>query len=163
MDWSRALSKDFIELCKSAKKKLISTLIYFISFLTSSQLDRPEINAIALPSLLRQVTPLLVLFSAGCCIGLARGGRLRPRPGPPLLNAVFFLAGKAVNLFNFVTKLDDYVQIECSSLWQLILHVVEYQRSWGRTTHEAETKAGGMQRAAGGGGSGGGVRVTGHQ
>ena len=78
-------------------------------------------------------------------------------------NAVFFLACETVNLFNFVTKLDDYVQIECSSLWQLILHVVEYRHSRGRTSHEAETKAGGMQRAAGGGGSGGGVRVMRHQ
>ena len=28
--------------------------------------------------------PLLVLFSVGCCVGLARGGRSRPRPGPSL-------------------------------------------------------------------------------
>jgi len=49
MDCSRALLKDFIELCKSAKKKIISTLIDFILFLTSSHLDRPKIDPSALP------------------------------------------------------------------------------------------------------------------
>ena len=28
--------------------------------------------------------PSLVMFSVGCCVGLARGGRSRPRPGPSL-------------------------------------------------------------------------------
>ena len=47
----------FIELHKSANKKLISTLIYLIPFLTPPlQLDRPEIDEIVLPSRPRQVT-----------------------------------------------------------------------------------------------------------
>ena len=49
MDCSRALLKDFIELCKSAKKKkLVHSSILFY-FLTSSHLDCSEIDPIALP------------------------------------------------------------------------------------------------------------------
>jgi hypothetical protein len=50
MGWSRALLKDCIQLCKSAKKKIISTLSNSFYFLTSSKLDCTKIDIIALTS-----------------------------------------------------------------------------------------------------------------
>jgi len=61
MDCSRALLKDFIELCKSAKKK--------------NHLDRPKINPIALPFPVRYrillsslLSPAKALLSRHCCL-----------------------------------------------------------------------------------------------
>jgi hypothetical protein len=67
--------EDYVELCKSAKKKIIIALIYFISIFTPVELDHPEIDSIEPP-----LRPLLVarpilaplrrvcLFLVGCCV-----------------------------------------------------------------------------------------------
>ncbi len=49
MGWLRAPLLDFIHLCILAKKKINTTLIYFMFFFSSSELDRPEIILFALP------------------------------------------------------------------------------------------------------------------
>ena len=41
--------EDYVELCKSAKKKIIIALIYFISIFTPVELDHPEIDSIEPP------------------------------------------------------------------------------------------------------------------
>ena len=81
------------------RKKLIITLIYFISFLTSSQLDRPEIDAIALPSPPHQVarplwSPLCraCMILVGCCVKSSSGGHLSQQSD---LFSYFFVASLA--------------------------------------------------------------------
>jgi hypothetical protein len=75
MDCSRALLKDFIQLCKSAKKKFLvhSSILFY--FLTSSHLDCPKIDPIALPFPVRYcillsslLSPAKALLSCHCCL-----------------------------------------------------------------------------------------------
>jgi hypothetical protein len=65
-------------------------------------------------------------------------------------NAVFFLACETVNLFNFVTKFDDYMHIKCSSLWEWYCKLSNIDTRGGGAVHEAGTKVGSMWRVAGG-------------
>jgi len=91
----RALLKDFIELCKLAKKKklLHSSVVFY--FLTSSQFDHPKIDPIALPLRPGEVTHSFLplcrcnhVFLVDCCVLFVVSRPPKPRS---LLFFIFFI------------------------------------------------------------------------